>query len=88
MSLVKDDEDYWQSSERRFFCFESNEVDQLLETSNNATDTLCSNVSSMSMSESYLKSNNDLQTSKPLLSIISEKILSCSMLLLIILGCR
>lgn len=77
MSLVKDDEDYWQSSERRFFCFESNEVDQLLETSNNATDTLCSNVSSISMSESYLKSNNDLQTSKPLLSIISEKILSC-----------
>ncbi|KAK2579347.1 hypothetical protein KPH14_008298 [Odynerus spinipes] len=72
-----DDENHWNSIDKNFFSFESNEVDLLLETTNSATDKLCANVSSMSISEDYLKSNNDLQTLKPLLSVISEKTLSC-----------
>lgn len=76
MNLTKDDEDYWQSKVKRVSPFDSDEVDQILETSNYALDTLCGNVSSMSMSQSYSKSD-DLQVLQSPLSVISEKALNC-----------
>ncbi|CAK9833886.1 Spermatogenesis-defective protein 39 homolog [Anthophora retusa] len=77
MSSAKDDEDFWYSSEKRSFCFENNEVDQLFGVSKTDTDKLWAGISNASTSEGPLKTTNDYQPLKPMLSIISEKTLSC-----------
>ncbi|XP_031838212.1 spermatogenesis-defective protein 39 homolog [Nomia melanderi] len=66
MDSAKDDEDFWNSSEKRFFSFGNNEVDQLLGVKINN-----------SMSERSLKDTNDYRSLKPVLSVISVKTLSC-----------
>lgn len=71
MNTAKDEDDFWYSSETRSFCFES-EVDQL----KNDTEKLWIGIANTSNLENSLQSINDLQTTKPLLSIISEKTLS------------
>ncbi|XP_014489093.1 PREDICTED: spermatogenesis-defective protein 39 homolog [Dinoponera quadriceps] len=76
MTTGKDDDAFWYSSETRSFCFENNEVDQLFGVSKNDTEKLWAGISKTSISESNLKSGDDFQTTKPLLSIISEKTLS------------
>lgn len=77
MTSTKDDEDFWYSSEKRSFCFENNEVDQLFGVSKTDTDRLWAGISNASPPEGGLKTANDYQTLKPMLSIISEKTLSC-----------
>ncbi|EZA61897.1 hypothetical protein DMN91_006122 [Ooceraea biroi] len=77
MSTNKDDDAFWYSSETRSFCFESNEVDQLLRGSKAGAEELGAGISNVSISESNFRSSDDLQTAKPLLSIISDKTLSC-----------
>ncbi|KOC69844.1 Spermatogenesis-defective protein 39 like protein [Habropoda laboriosa] len=77
MTSAKDDEDFWYSSEKRSFCFENNEVDQLFGVSKTDTDKLWAGISNTSTSEGPLKTTNDYQPLKPMLSIISEKTLSC-----------
>nr|XP_012144308.1 PREDICTED: spermatogenesis-defective protein 39 homolog isoform X3 [Megachile rotundata] len=79
MSSAKDDEDFWYSSEKRSFCFENNEVDQLFGVSKIDTDKLWAGISNASTSEASLKTASDYQPLKPMLSVISEKTLSCSM---------
>ncbi|CAK9807211.1 Spermatogenesis-defective protein 39 homolog [Anthophora plagiata] len=76
MTSAKDDEDFWYSSEKRSFCFENNEVDQLFGVSKTDTDKLWAGISNTSTSEGPLKTTNDYQPLKPMLSIISEKTLS------------
>ncbi|XP_012535647.1 spermatogenesis-defective protein 39 homolog [Monomorium pharaonis] len=71
MNAVKDEDDFWYSSEKRSFCFES-EVDQL----KSDTEKLWTGIFNTSSFENSLYSTNDLQTTKPLLSIISEKTLT------------
>lgn len=78
MNSAKDDEDFWYSSEKRSFCFENNEVDQLFGVSKTDTDKLWAGISNASTSEGSLKTTDDYQPLKPLLSVISEKTLSCS----------
>ncbi|XP_076238832.1 spermatogenesis-defective protein 39 homolog [Calliopsis andreniformis] len=77
MSSSKDDEDFWYSSEKRSFCFENNEVDQLFGVSKTDTDKLWAGISSSSIAEGPLKATEDYQLFKPMLSVISEKTLSC-----------
>nr|XP_034174101.1 spermatogenesis-defective protein 39 homolog isoform X2 [Osmia lignaria] len=77
MSSAKDDEDFWYSSEKRSFCFENNEVDQLFGVSKTDTDKLWAGISNTSTSEASLKTTSDYQPLKPMLSVISEKTLSC-----------
>ncbi|XP_050586668.1 spermatogenesis-defective protein 39 homolog [Bombus affinis] len=77
MTSAKDDEDFWYSSEKRSFCFENNEVDQLFGVSKTDTDKLWAGISNTSTEDGSLKSTNDYQPLKPMLSIISEKTLSC-----------
>ncbi|XP_071647424.1 spermatogenesis-defective protein 39 homolog [Temnothorax longispinosus] len=69
MNTAKDEDDFWYSSETRSFCFES-EVDQL------RSDKLWTGILNASSSESGLQSTADFQTTKPLLSIISDRTLS------------
>ncbi|XP_032675777.1 spermatogenesis-defective protein 39 homolog [Odontomachus brunneus] len=76
MTTGKDDDAFWYSSETRLFCFEDNEVDQLFGVSKNDTEKLWAGISKTSISESNLKPSDDFQSTKPLLSIISEKTLS------------
>ncbi|KZC13424.1 PREDICTED: spermatogenesis-defective protein 39 homolog [Dufourea novaeangliae] len=75
MSSAKDDEDFWYSSEKRSFCFENNEVDELFGISKTVTDKLRAGISSTSTSEGSLKTTDDSQPLKPILSVISEKTL-------------
>ena len=77
MSSAKDDEDFWYSSEKRSFCFENNEVDQLFGVSRTDTDKLWADISSTPVSEGSLKIADDYPPLKPMLSVISEKTLSC-----------
>ncbi|XP_072764849.1 spermatogenesis-defective protein 39 homolog [Anoplolepis gracilipes] len=77
MNIAKDDDEFWFSSEKRSFCFENNEVDQLFGVSKNETEKLWAGISNSSLSESDLRCTDDLQATKPLFSIISEKTLSC-----------
>jgi len=77
MSIAKDDDKFGFNSEKRSFCFENNEVDQLFGISKNETEKLWAGISNRSLSENSLRSTDDLQTTKPLFSIISEKTLSC-----------
>ncbi|XP_046829294.1 spermatogenesis-defective protein 39 homolog [Vespa crabro] len=77
MSITKDEENYWDDIEKNFFCFESNEVDQPFEASDIKSEILGTDVSFLSTSKNYIKSNNDLENLKPLLSVISEKTLHC-----------
>lgn len=77
MTSAKDDEDFWYSSEKRSFCFENNEVDQLFGVSKTDTDKLWAGISNTSTAEGSLKTSTDYQPLKPMLSIISEKTLSC-----------
>ncbi|XP_076763003.1 spermatogenesis-defective protein 39 homolog isoform X1 [Xylocopa sonorina] len=79
MSSAKDDEDFWYSSEKRSFSFDNNEVDQLFGVSKTDTDKLWAGISNTPQSEGSLKAGNDYQPLKPMLSIISEETLSCSM---------
>ncbi|XP_018395329.1 PREDICTED: spermatogenesis-defective protein 39 homolog isoform X2 [Cyphomyrmex costatus] len=73
MNTVKDEDDFWYSSERRSFCFENEVmVDQL----KSDTQKLWTGIFSTSNFENSLQSTNDLQTTKSLLSVISEKTLS------------
>ena len=74
---AKDEDEFWFSSEKRSFCFENNEVDQLFGVSKNETEKLWAEISDRSLSESSFRSTNDLQTTKPLFSIISEKTFLC-----------
>ncbi|GAB1859549.1 Spermatogenesis-defective protein 39 homolog [Camponotus japonicus] len=76
MNIDKGDDEFWHSSEKRSFCFE-NEVDQLFGVSKNETEKLWAGISNRSLSENSLRFTDDLQTTKPLFSIISEKTLSC-----------
>ncbi|XP_076620982.1 spermatogenesis-defective protein 39 homolog [Colletes latitarsis] len=76
MNSAKDDEDFWYSSEKRSFCFENNEVDQLFGVSKTDTDKLWAGISNTSTPEGSLKSTDDYQPLKPMLSVISEKTLS------------
>ncbi|KYQ46906.1 VPS33B-interacting protein [Trachymyrmex zeteki] len=71
MNAVKDEDEFWYSSEKRSFCFE-NEVDQL----KSDTQKLWTGIFNTSNLENSLQSTNDLQTTKSLLSVISEKTLS------------
>ncbi|EFN76896.1 Uncharacterized protein C14orf133 [Harpegnathos saltator] len=76
MTTGKDDDAFWYSSETRSFCFENNEVDQLFGISKNDTEKLWAGIPRTTISESNVKSSDDFQTTKPLLSVISEKTLS------------
>ncbi|XP_043251446.1 spermatogenesis-defective protein 39 homolog isoform X2 [Colletes gigas] len=73
MNSAKDDEDFWYSSEKRSFCFENNE---LFGVSKTDTDKLWAGISNTSTPEGSLKSTDDYQPLKPMLSVISEKTLS------------
>ncbi|KAH0948002.1 hypothetical protein HN011_010085 [Eciton burchellii] len=77
MSTNKDDDDFWFSSETRSFCFDNNEVEQLFKLSKGNAEEPWAGNSDTSISESSFKSVDGLQTTKPLLSIISDKTLSC-----------
>lgn len=55
------------------------QVDQLFGVSKTDTDKLWAGISNASTSEGSLKTTDDYQPLKPLLSVISEKTLSCSM---------
>lgn len=68
MNAVEDEDDFWNSTEKRSFCFES-EADQL----KNDTEKLWTGIFNTSSFESSFQFTDDLQTTKPLLSIISEK---------------
>ncbi|XP_018046227.1 PREDICTED: spermatogenesis-defective protein 39 homolog isoform X2 [Atta colombica] len=73
MNTVKDEDDFWNSSERRSFCFE-NEV-MIVDQLKSDTQKLGTGIFNTSNLENSLQSTNDLQT-KSLLSVISEKTLS------------
>lgn len=53
-------------------------MDQLFGVSKTDTDKLWAGISNTSTEDGSLKSTNDYQPLKPMLSIISEKTLSCS----------
>lgn len=55
------------------------QVDRLFGVSKGGVDELWAGISDVSISESSFKSTDDLQPAKPLLSIISDKTLACSM---------
>ncbi|KAG5338991.1 SPE39 protein, partial [Acromyrmex charruanus] len=74
MNAVKDEDDFWYSSERRSFCFE-NEV-MIVDQLKSDTQKLWTGIFNTSNLENSLQSTNDLQTTKSLLSVISEKTLS------------
>ncbi|OAD58023.1 Spermatogenesis-defective protein 39 like protein [Eufriesea mexicana] len=75
MTSAKDDEDFWYSSEKRSFCFENNEVDQLFGVSKTDTDKLWAGISNTPTSEGSLKTTTDYQPLKPILSVISKNTL-------------
>lgn len=54
-------------------------MDQLFGVSKTDTDKLWAGISNTSTAEGSLKTSTDYQPLKPMLSIISEKTLSCSM---------
>ncbi|XP_011864814.1 PREDICTED: spermatogenesis-defective protein 39 homolog [Vollenhovia emeryi] len=68
---AKEEDEYWDSSEKRSFCFDS-EVDEL----RSDTEKLWAGILSTSSLEGGLQSSNEPQTTKPLFSIISDKTLS------------
>lgn len=78
MGSSKDDEDFWYSSEKLSFSFENNQVDPLFGMSKNDVDKLWAGIEGGSRPEERLKSSEQYQPVKPLLSVISEKTLSCS----------
>lgn len=54
-------------------------MDQLFGVSKTDTDKLWAGIANTSTAEGSLKTSTDYQPLKPMLSIISEKTLSCSM---------
>lgn len=76
MTSAKDDEAFWNSSEKLCFRFDSNEVDQF-GVSKTDIDKLLAGISNTSTAETSLKSTANYQPLKPMLSIISEKTLDC-----------
>ncbi|KAK0088890.1 hypothetical protein PV325_010341 [Microctonus aethiopoides] len=71
--LIKDDEDYWNSSEKHSFSFDQNtEVDNLFGISKSGTAQLRAGISNIDVSDSYLTYDSPQTNLKPLLSIISE----------------
>ncbi|KOX71731.1 Spermatogenesis-defective protein 39 like protein [Melipona quadrifasciata] len=78
MTSAKDDEAFWNSSEKLCFRFDNNEVDQF-GVSKTDIDKLLAGISNTSTAETSLKSTANYQPLKPMLSIISEKTLDCTM---------
>ncbi|KAK1120358.1 hypothetical protein K0M31_012340 [Melipona bicolor] len=76
MTSAKDDEAFWNSSEKLCFRFDNNEVDQF-GVSKTDIDQLLAGISNTSTAETSLKSTVNYQPLKPMLSIISEKTLDC-----------
>ncbi|KAK9307964.1 hypothetical protein QLX08_001874 [Tetragonisca angustula] len=76
MTSAKDDEAFWNSSEKLCFRFDNNEVDQF-GVSKTDIDKLLAGISNTSTAEASLKSTTNYQPLKPMLSIISEKTLDC-----------
>ncbi|XP_043515403.1 spermatogenesis-defective protein 39 homolog [Frieseomelitta varia] len=76
MTSAKDDEAFWNSSEKLCFRFDNNEVDQF-GVSKTDIDKLLAGISNTSTAEASLKSAANYQPLKPMLSIISEKTLDC-----------
>ncbi|XP_034947529.1 spermatogenesis-defective protein 39 homolog [Chelonus insularis] len=74
IDISKDDEDYWNSSERHSFSFDQNyEADNLFGISKNGTAQLKAGISSIDLSDTYLSYDSTHESvAKPLLSIISE----------------
>ncbi|XP_051162762.1 spermatogenesis-defective protein 39 homolog [Leptopilina boulardi] len=76
MSSAKDDDDYWYGSDKRSFCFESNERDNLFGVSKSGTALLRAGISNIQIPENYLKNDDRQWNLKPLLSVISDKTLN------------
>ncbi|XP_033207839.1 spermatogenesis-defective protein 39 homolog [Belonocnema kinseyi] len=76
MASAKDDDDFWYGSEKRSFCFESNEGDNLFGVSKSGTALLRAGISSIQVSDNYLKADDPQWNLKPLLSVISDKTLN------------
>ncbi|XP_011310891.1 spermatogenesis-defective protein 39 homolog [Fopius arisanus] len=69
----KDDEEYWNSSEKHSFSFDQNtEVDNLFGISKSGTAQLKAGISNIEVSEEYFNFDNVTSDSRPLLSVISE----------------
>ncbi|XP_014218209.1 spermatogenesis-defective protein 39 homolog isoform X2 [Copidosoma floridanum] len=76
MASSNDDDDFWYSTEKRSFCFESNETDNLFGVSKSGTAQLRAGISSIQITDSSVKYNEPQGSVKPLLSIISDSVLS------------
>ncbi|XP_043288486.1 spermatogenesis-defective protein 39 homolog [Venturia canescens] len=77
MSSAKDDEDYWNSSDKNSFSFDqNNEVDNLFGVSKSGTAQLREGISNIKVSTAYFQQEDTRPNLKPLLSIISEQTLN------------
>ncbi|XP_058796030.1 spermatogenesis-defective protein 39 homolog [Phymastichus coffea] len=76
MAMSYDDEEFWNSSEKRAFSFESNETDNLFGVSKIGTAELRAGISNIHITDSSLRYDEPESTTKPLLSIISDNTLA------------
>ncbi|XP_012263968.2 spermatogenesis-defective protein 39 homolog [Athalia rosae] len=76
MNSTKDDENYWNTSDKLAFNFEDDEEGQLFGISKTGTARLRAGISDIGDSENYLKSDDTHSNLKPLLSVISEQTLT------------
>ncbi|XP_063976175.1 spermatogenesis-defective protein 39 homolog [Diachasmimorpha longicaudata] len=73
----KDDEEYWNSSEKHSFSFDQNtEIDNLFGISKSGTAQLKAGISNIEVSDNYFKFDNIPSDTRPLLSVISEATLT------------
>ncbi|KAF7993157.1 hypothetical protein HCN44_005938 [Aphidius gifuensis] len=71
--IQKDDEDYWNSSEKHAFSFDqNNEVENVFGISKSGTAQLRAGISNIEVSNTYFKHDTGSLNVKPLLSIINE----------------
>lgn len=71
--IQKDDEDYWNSSEKHAFSFDqNNETENVFGISKSGTAQLLAGISNIEVSNTYLKHDIGSSNIKPLLSIINE----------------
>ncbi|XP_011505739.1 PREDICTED: spermatogenesis-defective protein 39 homolog [Ceratosolen solmsi marchali] len=71
-----DDDDFWYSSEKRSFCFESSESDNLFGVSKSGTAQLRAGISNIQVTDNSPKYDEPQWSTKPLLSIISTDALA------------
>ncbi|XP_031787249.1 spermatogenesis-defective protein 39 homolog [Nasonia vitripennis] len=76
MAVSNEDDDFWYSSEKRSFCFESSESDNLFGVSKSGTAQLRAGISNIQVTDSSPKYDEPQWSSKPLLSIISDNALA------------